>query len=542
MLKTILCNFSEDELQGFLPNGALEFSSELYSEEKVNNKSIIAHIVANSVGVDFVFNEKYRELLIERLAPSIFVELFPEFNISINTLTFKHYEAVSTWAKEDLDKFADKIGLLEEYSEAIKVDSTLESICSIEPAYSLYPYQKKISDKVFSSLKKGDKRVLIHLPTGAGKTRTAMNIAVEHLRASPRNLILWLADREELCEQAFSEFKNAWGNCGDRACTAYGFYSNSSESLGGIDSGFVVAGLQKLLSIKNKDSKKLKILYRELRENVTMVIFDEAHKSVANTYSEIVHDFVEDDKFKADFIGLTATPGRQYSALGVSDEDRRLSEFFFNNKVSMDIPGYLSPIDYLVENQYLAEAEFLSLNYDHSEIAGFELKDVNISETNKSLANNTERNKRIVEVVMKECKNGSQVIIFACTVKHAQNLAVALNYLGISAASIDSKLDTPESRRSKIQRYKNNQLQVLTNYGVLTAGFDAPRTNVALIAKPTNSLVEYLQMAGRAMRGFKSGGNKVCRIYTVVDDIPEFKSVHMAFEFWNDMWVTEGDE
>ncbi|MBF4323723.1 DEAD/DEAH box helicase, partial [Vibrio anguillarum] len=109
----------------------------------------------------------------------------------------------------------------------------------------------------------------------------------------------------------------------------------------------------------------------------------------------------------------------------------------------------------------------------------------------------------------------SQRIVFACTVEHGINLATALSYQGIKAASIDSKNDNHESRRAKIAQYKNGEIQVLVNFNVLTAGFDAPKTNVTVIAKPMNSLVQYLQMAGRAMRGYKSGGNRECNIYTV---------------------------
>ena len=77
----------------------------------------------------------------------------------------------------------------------------------------------------------------------------------------------------------------------------------------------------------------------------------------------------------------------------------------------------------------------------------------------------------------------------------------------------------------------------MVNFNVLTAGFDAPKTNVTIIAKPMNSLVQYLQMAGRAMRGPRSGGNAECYIYTVMDDIPEFQSINLAFDYWNNMWV-----
>ncbi|GAW87748.1 hypothetical protein bplSymb_SCF15501P003 [Bathymodiolus platifrons methanotrophic gill symbiont] len=237
-------------------------------------------------------------------------------------------------------------------------------------------------------------------------------------------------------------------------------------------------------------------------------------------------------------IRLTATPGRSYSSDGLSAEDKLLAEFFYHNKVSMRVSDYLSPIDYLVERGYLAKANFKSLNYNYSGIAAHELKDAGGLETMKALASNVERNKQILSTVIRECiQKNSQVILFACTVEHAVNLAIALAYNGILVASIDSKNDSSESRRVKIQQYKEEKLQVLVNFNVLTAGFDAPKTNVSVIAKPTNSLVQYLQMAGRAMRGYKSGGNKECRIYTVMDDIPEFQSINLAFEYWNDMWA-----
>jgi len=156
------------------------------------------------------------------------------------------------------------------------------------------------------------------------------------------------------------------------------------------------------------------------------VIFDEAHKAVAPKFRAVVNDFIDGDGFKADLIGLTATPGRNYSSDGLSDEDRLLADFFYNNKVSMRVSGYLSPIDYLVEKGYLAKANFKSLNYNYSGIAAHELKDAGGLETMKALASNIERNKQILSTVIKECtKENSQVILFACTVEHAVNLATA---------------------------------------------------------------------------------------------------------------------
>ena len=72
---------------------------------------------------------------------------------------------------------------------------------------------------------------------------------------------------------------------------------------------------------------------------------------------------------------------------------------------------------------------------------------------------------------------------------------------------------------------------------MLTTGFDAPETNVAIIARPTNSLVLYLQMIGRALRGNPNLAPKSARIYTVLDEISEFNNVNLAFKHWNEMWT-----
>ena len=77
----------------------------------------------------------------------------------------------------------------------------------------------------------------------------------------------------------------------------------------------------------------------------------------------------------------------------------------------------------------------------------------------------------------------------------------------------------------------------LLNYGVLTAGFDAPATSCVVVARPTTSVVLYSQMVGRAMRGRRVGGNRYCEIHTVVDtNTPGFRSVADAFANWEELW------
>ena len=160
------------------------------------------------------------------------------------------------------------------------------------------------------------------------------------------------------------------------------------------------------------------------------------------------------------------------------------------------------------------------------------------SELLKKLSSSNNRNSIILKTAVHEVKsNHSKLIIFACDIEHARNLAFSLCCMGVKAASVDSKSTTSEEKTQIIDNYKNGDLDVLVNCEMLTTGFDAPETNVAIIARPTNSLVLYLQMIGRALRGNPSLTPKTARIYTVLDEISEFNNVNLAFKHWNEMWT-----
>jgi len=134
-----------------------------------------------------------------------------------------------------------------------------------------------------------------------------------------------------------------------------------------------------------------------------------------------------------------------------------------------------------------------------------------------------------------------RIILFAITKSHAIVLNSLLTAMGIDSRVVTSDTD-PVERTKIIQRFKesrsaNPTSMVLCNFGILTTGFDAPETSCAVIARPTDSLVLYSQMVGRAIRGIKSGGNASAEIVTVIDeDLPGFKEVAEAFINWEDVW------
>jgi superfamily II DNA or RNA helicase len=212
--------------------------------------------------------------------------------------------------------------------------------------------------------------------------------------------------------------------------------------------------------------------------------------------------------------------------------------------VQLEVAGYANPIDYLVAEGYLAKTEFDSL-YHRS---GIELSErdrrelVNALEIParivQHLAEDEQRNLLIVHRAEQFLRRHDRVLLFAATVEHALVLATALRARGAWAHAVTGV--TPSEERARlISDFRGTAFgpRILVNYGVLTTGFDAPRTSAALIARPTKSLVLYSQMVGRATRGPRAGGNAIAEITTVVDTaLPGFSSLGEAFNNWEDVW------
>jgi len=535
MIKEILERCSEAELGNILGVETLKFAKKITHNEL--DLRHLSNAVLLTVGIDLVKSEEYRNLIISKMTEQQLIDVFKKFNNEIDLSSInehQRYEVLKTLSKKYSYQFATIMGMKEQWDVAELASIPTSDIQVVCPSYPLYDYQEEIVNKALALINndKEVNRALMHLPTGAGKTRTALNIVCDHLRNNKNTLVVWLADSEELCEQASSEFSIAWKSLGNREISNYSFFSDSSKSLSGIKSGFLVAGLHRINALKKTERS---FLFDKIKENVTLVVFDEAHKAIANTYSEIVDELVDGVNHRTFLLGLTATPGRSFG--DDKSQNDELSKFFSQTKITMKVSGYSSPVTYLVENEYLAKANFYPLNYE-SQI-GFAEGEFTSNESSvlSKLANIDDRNSSIIKQAIQEYEKDKTIIIFACSVANSKELAATLCCLGYPASSLDSKNDTTESRRAKIADFKSGRLRIIVNYGVLTTGFDAPKTNVAIIGRPTKSLVLYSQMVGRAMRGKKSKGNSECNIYTVIDDIPEFNSVSNAFEYWDKSWA-----
>ena len=405
---------------------------------------------------------------------------------------------------------------------------------TIETRRSLFPHQKRVASRVEHFLTRDSGRVMLHLPTGVGKTRTAISIVATHLRQRPEGLVVWLAAGRELLEQAAQEFQETWEAVGDRPIPCLRFWSGNSPDIDAIRDGVVIAGLAKLHSYAREREK-----IWSLGDRTSLVVFDEAHQAVAATYIDLVETLVTRNPGTG-LLGLSATPGRTWADI---DADFVVAELFDRNKVTLDFGGE-NPIERLTADGYLARVSFDLLNVEPGlALAADDLRilqaTLDISEdVSESLGDDEQRNLRIVQRLLEMIEKHDRVLVFAASVRNAMLLASVLRALGFDADTITGTTDAGQRARAISKFKRAGGKRVLVNFGVLTTGFDAPSASAALIARPTKSLVLYSQMVGRVIRGPKAGGTETCEVVTVVDTtLPGFGDVAQAFLNWEDIWM-----
>jgi len=412
-----------------------------------------------------------------------------------------------------------------------------EPMDDVPAGYALFPYQRSVASRAFDLMNRDPRRLLVHMPTGAGKTRTTMHLIARHLTAREPTLVLWLAYSDELCEQAASEFERAWQSLGNREIAVARLWGVYDPDTADMRDGLIVAGLSKVYA---RTKRSIDFIAR-LADKTSLVIIDEAHQAVADTYRLVLETVFSKQPTTA-LLGLTATPGRTWDDITA---DLELAEFFARQKVCIEIPGYTNPMEYLIDEGFLARPSFTPLHYDGGvQVTPEDIRDMARAldipdRILKALAEDAKRNLHIIFTIERLMERHDRVIVFAATVQHADLLSAVLCARGHSAASVTSRTGLTDRKRA-IARFRSGTegSMVLCNYGVLTTGFDAPRTSAAVIARPTKSLVLYSQMVGRAIRGPRAGGNTDAEIVTVVDQgLPGFGDVGEAFMNWEDVWT-----
>lgn len=413
-------------------------------------------------------------------------------------------------------------------------DAALPDTLEVEPCVKLPPltdFQRELFERLLEVLHSPESanRAILTLPTGAGKTRTAVEALLSWRQSRPdRPIILWVAQSEELCEQAVQAIREVWFDLGHGESSF-----RESLTIGRLwgdrnavpwECGAVVATIQKLHAAASGDGSDL--TPEELQvfgENTGVIVIDEAHRALAPSYGAVLNALgvnFRQKSAKTALVGLTATPRRTSE-----DETYRLRRRFHNNVLNVPSLGE-DPLQSLRAQGVLARIEVESLDYDAERIElgdsashsrHFEdFGDIH-PDVLQRLGEEHKRNRRLIERLLHLAPDWP-VLVFACSVQHAQAMTSLLQRGGRSAACV---LGTtrPATRRATIERFRNNELSVLCNYGVLTTGFDAPSVGCVVVARPTASPILYEQMIGRGMRGPEFGGTKECLVIDVDDNI-----------------------
>ncbi|WP_138418222.1 DEAD/DEAH box helicase [Aquibacillus sediminis] len=467
---------------------------------------------------------KLRSYLLKQLEDNKLIQLYERNPISNkkikspsympNALANKRWVMGKGWARD----FVQTLGFPLIFSGiSSPKDHSTDPIQDIEPRKIVPPlveYQKGLKEKMLSVLnqERNKTRCVVTLPTGGGKTRIAVESFIDWMqpRFNEGKYLLWIAQGEELCEQAISCIADMWQ---DRefpeTLRVYRYFGGKNVKEDELIGGAVIASIQQLYTrVKNNDEA-----LNEILSNCGAMIIDEAHHATTMSYEllfEKAKALAGEDLFP--ICGLTATPGRN------NDETMTLVDQFEAYLIHPSLPDMerykQNPLLYFREEGYLAEPLFL-LHEDGEEIEVSEDKidrdqDDLSKEFLNELALNKERNFQIIEFMM-TIPVGSSSLVYACTVGHAEFLAMVMNSIGRKSAVISA--ETPKQiRRMYIAAFKRGEIEFLFNYGVLTTGFDAPKIDHILITRPTTSTILYEQMVGRGLRGINFGGTNYCKV------------------------------
>ena len=408
---------------------------------------------------------------------------------------------------------------------------------------NLHGYQHRIVGNVRGLLRYGGsalRRGMISMPTGSGKTRVAVQAVVEALRDGElAGGVLWVADRDELCEQAVEAWGQVWASKGARRerLRISRLWQGQPDPLPTGERHVVVASVQTLAARFRSKPEDYAFL-----ADFALVVFDEAHRSIAPSYTEVMQELGMAGRRRRSgepfMIGLTATPYRGYNERETDWLVRRYGS------VRLDAGAFSGddPHEVVAELQsmgVLAEADQEVIDGGMLELDAGELQQMRTApwlpqSAEDRIAQNADRTMRIVEAFDTHIEPDWPTLIFATSVEHAQTLAALLTGRGIAARAVSGATEST-TRRRIVEEFRNKAIRVLVNYGVFREGFDAPRTRAIIVARPVYSPNLYFQMIGRGLRGRLNGGNDRCLILNVRDNIQNYDR-QLAFSDLDWLW------
>lgn len=359
----------------------------------------------------------------------------------------------------------------------------------------LYPYQTEMVSRIAKSL--GTYRsVMVQMPTGTGKTHIIAAVTKSYI--SKGHTVFVIAHRRELVAQAQNTLHLYIDENGMKKVEVYS-----------------VQWLNRHIS--------------EITPKPSLIVIDEAHHSVAKTYTSIIETFP-----KAKIMGLTATPCR-------------LNGHPFTDLFDVLLQSH--PINWFIAEGYLSLYDYMSVRPDNEDVRIINSLrkrgadgDFSVREMSEKLDIRPSL-ERLCDTITRYA-NGKKGIVYAIDINHAEHIAELYRKNGIKAIAISSK--TPDKEREEfLERFRNTQtdgnkplkagdIQVIVNVSLFDEGLDCPDVEFIQMARPTLSLSKYLQMVGRGLRVYD--GKKYCLI---LDNVGNYRLFGLPSDDrdWESMFV-----
>lgn len=320
----------------------------------------------------------------------------------------------------------------------------------------LRPYQLEAKNAVFAEWEKGNKKTLLVLPTGTGKTIVFSSITADCVRNGERVLIL--AHRGELLDQAADKLNKSTG----LGCAT----EKAEETCLGSWFRVVVGSVQSLM----RESR----LHQFPHDYFNSIIVDEAHHCISDSYQRVLQHFAD-----AKVLGVTATPDR--------GDMRNLGQYFESLAYEYTLPkaikeGYLSPI----------KAITIPLKLDLTGV-GVQAGDFKAGDLGTALDPYLYQ---IADEMAKYCIN-RKTVVFLPLIKTSQKFRDILLSKGFRTAEVNGSSD---DRTQILADFEAGKYDVLCNSMLLTEGWDCPSVDCIVPLRPTKIRSLYAQMVGRGTR------------------------------------------
>lgn len=298
----------------------------------------------------------------------------------------------------------------------------------------------------------------------------------------------------------------------------------------------VVAGIDKLRAVRDRQGDS----YDWLRQP-SVVVVDEAHTSIASTYTQVLEWLGRATRGRNEgdrrpLIGLTATPFR-----GMSEEEtKRLVGRYDGNRLDRGSFTHAdNPYPELQDKGVLATVRQQVIDGTDVSLSSSDIDEIEKlrrlpSTVTERLGGDLERTLKVVDSIAALPEDWT-TLAFAPSVENARVMAALLAHRGIPAVSISSDTESA-ARRHYVEEFKAGRIRVITNYNVLTQGFDAPKVRAVYVARPTFSPNVYQQMIGRGLRGPKNGGSEEVLIVNVRDNFEKYGDM-LAFNEFEYLWT-----